>query len=191
MYNGSMFNVQRVRHCIQSLATSSAVIATSLLIVASNPTVARATSVSVLPCDGPNLVGSFVSNQVGTGHVVTTIAITNVGREACALGGYPTLIGLRGHNEYKLRVTGHGTYEGNLRPTNLAPRMSGALIVSTGDLCGPTYGVIPASQTYSGMIVVLPKSAGTVRVLGAPFDSTCGMYVSQLGWRSHFWIQGV
>jgi hypothetical protein len=183
--------MHRIRRRIQNLGAASAVIATSLVIIASNPAVARATNVAVAPCEGSNLVGSFVSNQVGTGHVVTTVAITNVGREACALGGYPTLFGLRGPSQYKLRITGHGTYGGNLRPTNLAPRMSGALIVSTGDLCGPTYGVIPASQTYSGMIVVLPKSAGTVRILGAPFDSTCGVYVSQLGWRSHFWIQGV
>jgi hypothetical protein len=178
-------------HVIRMLAVASAVTSTSLLIVTSNPTAARAIGVQVPPCEGSNLVGAFVSNQVGTGHVVTTIAVTNIGREVCALGGYPTLIGLRGSKEYKIRVTGHGTYGGNLRPTDLAPRMSGALIVSTGDLCGPTYGVIPPSQIYSGMILVLPKNAGTVRVLGVPFDTTCGVYVSQLGWRSHFWIWGV
>ena len=69
--------------------------------------------------------------------------------------------------------------------------MSGALIVGTGDLCEPTYGVIPPSQMFVGMIVVLPKSEGTVQVLGVPFDTTCGVYVSRLGWRSHLWIQGV
>jgi len=62
--------------------------------------------------------------------------------------GYPTLIGLRGSEKYKLRVTGHGTYGGNLHPTKLSPRMSGVLIVSTGDLCGPTYGVIRKSDVY-------------------------------------------
>jgi hypothetical protein len=67
--------------------------------------------------------------------------------------------------------------------------MTGALIVSTGDLCGPTYGVIPPSQIYSGMIVVLPDNKGTVRVLGVTFDTTCGLSVSQLGWRSHFSLQ--
>jgi hypothetical protein len=136
-------------------------------------------------------VGAFVSNQVGTGHVVTTIAITNVGRRTCELGGYPTLRGLRGPREYALRVTGHGTYGGNLLPTTLAPRMSGALIVSTGDLCAPSYGVIPPSQVYTGMVVVMPKNAGTIRVPDATFDTTCGVYVSQLGWRNNFWIQGI
>jgi hypothetical protein len=186
-----MFNIQRARHLIQTLAVASAAIVSSLLFVASNPTAASATGVDVPPCDGSNLVGAFVNNQVGMGHVVTTIAMTNVGRKTCALGGYPALVGLRGTNEYKLRVTGHGTYGGNLRPTNLAPRMSGALIVSTGDLCGQTYGVLPQSWIYSGMIVVLPKNRGTVRVPDVPFDTTCGVFVSQLGWRSHFWIQGV
>ena len=186
-----MLKFHRTRHVIRMLAVASALISTSLLIVNSDPTSAKAIGVHVPPCEGSNLVGAFVSNQVGTGHVVSTIAVTNIGREVCALGGYPTLIGLRGSKEYKIRVTGHGTYGGNLRPTDLAPRMSGALIVSTGDLCGPTYGVIPPSQIYSGMILVLPKNSGTVRVLGVPFDTTCGVYVSQLGWRSHFWIWGV
>jgi len=170
---------------------ASAIIVGPLLINTSNPTAATATGVDVQPCQGSDLVGAFVVNQVGTGHVVTTIAITNVGRQVCALGGYPTLIGLRGSTKHKLRITGHGTYGGDLHPTKLSPRMSGALIVGTGDLCEPTYGVIPPSQMFVGMIVVLPKSEGTVQVLGVPFDTTCGVYVSRLGWRSHLWIQGV
>jgi len=87
-----MFNIHRARRIIQTLAIASAVIAAPLLIIASNPTAARATSVGVPPCQGSNLAGAFVANQVGTGHVVTTIAITNVGRQVCTLGGYPTLI---------------------------------------------------------------------------------------------------
>jgi Domain of unknown function (DUF4232) len=186
-----MFNVRRAIRIVQTFAITSAVISAPLLIAASNATVASATSVGVPPCQGSNLVGAFVVNQVGMGHVVTTIAITNVGRRACTLGGYPTLIGLRGSTKHTLRVTGHGTYGGNLHPTKLSPRMSGALLVGTGDMCGPTYGVIPPNQMYVGMIVVLPGNEGTVQVLGAQFDTTCGVYVSQLGWRSQFWIQGV
>lgn len=186
-----MFNIRRVRNLIHTLAVASVATLSCLLFIASSPTAVSATGVAVPPCDGSNLVGAFVSNQAGMGHVVTTIAITNVGRKTCALGGYPSLVGIRGTKEFRLRVTGHGTYGGNLRPTNLAPRMSGALIVSTGDLCGPTYGVLPPSQIYSGMIVVLPKNGGTVRVPDVSFDTTCGLTVSQLGWRSHFWIEGV
>lgn len=186
-----MFNIRRVRNLIHTLAVASVATVSSLLIIASSPTAASAAGVTVPPCDGSNLVGAFVSNQAGMGHVVTTIDITNVGRKTCALGGYPTLVGIRGTREFRLRVTGHGTYGGNLRPTNLAARMSGALIVSTDDMCGPYYGVIPPGHSYSGMIVVLPKNGGTVRVPDVSFDTTCGLAVSQLGWRSHFWIEGV
>jgi hypothetical protein len=190
MYNLRMA-ILRTRHVIRMAMVASTVISTSLLIVTSSPNVAKATGVPIPRCEGTNLVGAFVNNQVATGHVVTTIAITNNGRQVCELGGYPSLIGLRGSRKYNIRVNGHGTYGGNLRTAELAPRMSGALIVSTGDLCGPTYGVIPPSQIYSGMMLVLQKNAGTVQVLGVHFDTTCGVYVSQLGWRSHFWIQGV
>ncbi len=186
-----MFNILRSQRVTRTLLVASAAVAFSLLVIPGNPTVATATGVALPPCQGSNLVGSFVANQVGAGHVVSTIAITNVGRHACTLGGYPTLIGLRGSGKHTLRVSGHGTYGGNLHPTKISPRRSGALIVSTGDLCGPTYGVIPPSQMYTGMIVVLPKDEGSVRVLGVPFDTTCGVYVSQLGWRSQFWIEGV
>ncbi len=113
------------------------------------PISTSAASVAVPACSGSNLVGALVKNQVGTGHVVTTIAISNVGTKTCKLGGYPTLLGFRGTRKYHLRVTSHETYGGNLRPTDLAPRMSGALIVGTGDLCGPSYGVLPPSQVYS------------------------------------------
>jgi hypothetical protein len=186
MYNGSMPALRPTLRTVHSLTTTAVIIASTLLVVANAPISASATNVALASCEGTDLVGAFVRNQVATGHVVTTIAITNVGSAMCALGGYPTLIGLRGANKYGLHVSGHGTYAGNLHPINLAPRMSGGLIVSTGDLCGPTYGVLPPSEVYSGMIVVLPKDEGTVQVLGASFDTTCGLYVSQLGWRKNF-----
>jgi hypothetical protein len=125
------------------------------------------------------------------GHVVTTIAISNFGTTTCTLGGYPELVGLRGNEKIKLHVTAHGTYGGNLRPTILAPRMSGALIIGTGDLCAPYYGVPPAGHSYSGLIVVLPKNKGDVPVLGVALDTTCYLVESQLGWRDHFSIQGI
>jgi hypothetical protein len=184
-----MLNFPPVRRVLQTLAVASAVTLSSLFYLPIGPTAANASGVVIRPCEGSNLVGAFVSNQVGMGHVVTTVAITNVGTSTCALGGYPTLVGLRGTEEIKLRVTGHGTYGGNLRPTILAPRMSGALIISTGDLCGPSYGVPLAGHAYSGVIVVLPQNKGNVRVPGVTFDTTCGLAVSQLGWRNHFCLR--
>jgi len=190
-FRGSMFNLRLAVHLVQVLTMASVIIGSTLLNVAGSPIAASAASVANHSCRGSNLVAAFVRSQVGAGHVVTTIAFTNVGPKTCALGGYPTIIGLRGTKHYRLRVTAHGTYGGNLRPTDLAPRMSGALIVSTGDLCGPTYGVLPPSQIYSGMIVVLPKSDGIVQVPDVTFDTTCGLAVSRLGWRDQFSIQKI
>jgi Protein of unknown function (DUF4232) len=183
-----MFNFRSASRTMKTLAVASMVVASSLLLVTGSPD-ASATGAAPPSCQGSNLAGTLVRTAVATGHVVSTIAITNVGPRTCLLGGFPTLVGLRGSARFDLHVTGHDSYDGNLHPTDLAPRMSGALIVSTGDLCGPTYGVIPPSQTYSGMIVVLPKDEGTVQVPAVTFDTTCGLVVSQLGWRSHFSLE--
>jgi hypothetical protein len=185
-----MFNSRSARHTIQTLTVASVIVST-LLCVISRPPAASAASAVVTSCEGSSLVGAFVSNQVGTGHIVTSIAIANVGTTTCELGGYPGLVGLRGNKEFKLHVTGHGTWGGNLRPSTLAPRMSGALIIGTGDLCAPGYGVPVSGHSYSGLIVVLPKNGGAVKVPGVTIDATCYLVESQLGWRKSFSIQGV
>jgi hypothetical protein len=185
-----MFDLCWARRAIQTLAVAS-VIVSSLASVVIRPPAASAASPVATSCEGSSLVGAFVSNQAGTGHIVTTIAITNVGTATCELGGYPALVGLRGNKEIKLHITGHGTWGGNLRPTTLAPRMSGALIIGTGDLCAPSYGVPVAGHSYSGLIVVLPKGGGAVKVPGVTVDTTCYLVESQLGWRTNFSIQGV
>jgi hypothetical protein len=186
-----MFNRLRALRTIRILIVTSAISVSTLLSVGTRIPAASAASVAAPSCAGSNLVGAFVSNQAGTGHVITTIAITNVGTTNCTLGGYPGLVGLRGKKEIKLHVTAHGTYGGNLRPAILAPRMSGALIIGTGDLCAPYYGVPPAGHSYSGLIVVLPKNMGVVPVPGVVLDTTCYLVESQLGWRDHFSIQRV
>jgi hypothetical protein len=191
LYNGIMFHCGWAPRTIRLLIITSAVSVTTLLMVGARTTGAHAAGVIAPACSGSNLVGAFVSNQAGTGHVVTTIAITNVGPAACTLGGYPGIVGLHGNEKTKLYGIAHGTYGGNLRPAILAPRMSGALIIGTGDLCAPYYGVPPAGHSYSGLIVVLPKDKGVVLVLGVTLDTTCYLTESQLGWREHFSIQGV
>lgn len=191
MYNWSMFNCRSAFSAIQTLMIALVVIVSTLLCVTSSPPAASAASVLVPSCEGSSLVGAFVSNQVATGHIVTTIAITNVGTTTCELGGYPALVGLRGTKKFKLHVTAHGTYGGDLRPTTLAPRMSGALIIGTGDICAPSYGVPVAGHSYSGLIVVLAKNRGTIQVPGVAVDTTCYLVESQLGWRRNFSIRGV
>lgn len=190
MYKLSMLNFRSARRSIQILAVVL-VLVSCLVSVASKPPAASAASPVATSCEASSLVGAFVSNQVGTGHIVTTIAMTNVGTVACELGGYPALVGLRENKEFRLHVTGHGTWGGNLRPTTLAPRMSGALIIGTGDICGPGYGVPVAGHSYSGLLVVLPKGGGTVKVPGVTIDTTCYLVESQLGWRADFSLQGV
>ncbi len=173
------------------MAATFVVVASTVLVNIGSSPIASASSAVVPPCKGINLVGAFVSNQVATGHVMTTVALTNVGTTTCELGGYPSLVGLRHTNQFSLHLTGHGTDGGNLRPTTLTPRMSGALIIGTEDLCGPYYGVIPPGHSYSGLLIHLPKDEGIVKVLGVTIDTTCGLSESQLGWRNHFSIQGI
>jgi predicted aconitase with swiveling domain len=152
---------------------------------------AGAASYSVAACTGSNLVGAFVRNQVATGHVMTTISITNVGSSKCQLGGYTGLIGLRNGKRYKLKLDGHGTFGGNLRATVLPPRMSGALIVGTGDLCSSIFTSADKANKYSGLILVLPIGRGNVSVPGLALDTSCYLTESQLGWRQHFSIEDV
>jgi len=182
-----MFNFRSAHRAFQTLTVALFIVST--LVCATSR--AQAASATVPSCEGSSLVGAFVSNQVAKGHIVTTIAIANVGTTTCELGGYPALVGLRGNKEYKLHVTAHGTDGDNLRPTTLAPRMSGALIIGTGDLCAPGYGVPVAGHSYSELIVVLPKDGGALKVLGVTFDTTCYLVESQLGWRKNFSIQAV
>ena len=186
-----MFDSRWVPRAIWLVVVTSVLSVSTLLMVGARDRAANAIGASLLACTGSNLVGAFVSSQFATGHVVTTIAITNVGTTTCTLEGYPGLIGLRDKEKISLHVTAHGTYGGNLRPAILRPRMSGALIIGTGDLCAPYYGVPPAGHSYSGLILVLPKNKGVIPVLGVTLDTTCFLVESQLGWRDHFSIQGV
>jgi len=185
-----MFNSRSARRAIQTLTVASVIVSTLLGVTSRSPA-ASAASAAVTSCVGSSLVGAFVNNQVGTGHIVTTIAITNVRTTTCELGGYPALVGLRGNKKLKLHLTAHGTWGGNLGRTTLAPRMSGALIIGTGDMCAPSYGVPVAGHSYLGLIVVLPRNGGTVKVPGVTIDTTCYLTESQLGWRKNFSIQGV
>jgi len=178
------------RPSFRALVFTLAVGMTMFGVSISNVAIAHASDLATSSCSGSNLVGALVSKQVVTGHEVTTIAVTNVGSSACSLRGYPGLVGLKGSERRKLRVTKHGTYGGNLEPAVLAPRMSGALIIGTGDLCAPYYGVPPAGHTYSGLILVLPGNKGDVIVVGVAINTSCYLAESRLGWRRNFSIMG-
>lgn len=153
-------------------------------------TASASTTNSVVPCHGHQLVGAFVRTGIWTGNLDTLIAITNVSNSMCRLGGYPTLIGIRDHRRYPLHVTLHGVLSNNLEPSTLKPRMSGALIIGTGDAC-PTLNqtdseAASATHTYTGLIVDLPNNGGAITVLGVSLDTACYLGESQLGWRTPF-----
>jgi hypothetical protein len=137
-------------------------------------------------CRGENLAGAFVTANVGAGNTLITIAVTNVGTSSCRLGGYPTLLGIRGGHEYHVTITAHGTQDVNLHPTVLAPRMSGALILNTSIGCVPGGDPNAASHTYSGIVILLPHHLGIVKVPGVPLYMPCDLAVSQLGWAKGF-----
>jgi hypothetical protein len=156
-------------------------------------TASASTTNSLESCHGRQLVGAFVRTGIWTGNLDTLIAITNVSNSTCRLGGYPTLIGIRDHQRYPLHVTSHGVLSSNLASTTLKPRMSGALIIGTGDACAAlnqtnqaAIDAASASHTYTGLIVDLPNNGGAITVLGVSIDTACYLGESQLGWRTPF-----
>ncbi len=142
-------------------------------------------AMAVASCTGRDLVGAVTGQQAGAGNGIATIAFTNVSTSTCRLGGYPQLRGVRGGREYALRVTGHATQYGNLEPVNLAPRMSGALILNTASGCVPGGDRLAARHTYVAIIVVLAGGRGTVLVPGELYVP-CQLWASQLGWSRSF-----
>lgn len=180
-----MVSVMVVAVCVTGSVT---VLARSL-----DGTASASTTNSVESCHGRQLVGAFVRTGIWTGNLDTLIFITNVSNSTCRLGGYPTLIGTRDNRRYPLHVTSHGVLSSNLAPTTLKPRMSGALIIGTGDACvalnqadQSANEAASAAHTDTGLIVELPNYGGAITVLGVSLDTACYLGESQLGWRTPF-----
>jgi len=145
-----------------------------------------ATARSVQECEGSDLAGAFAYANTYAGGALITLAITNVGTYSCRLGGYPTLLGIRGGHEYALDHLEHGTQDRNLQPTTLSPRESGALILDTSLGCNANVYPLPVADRYTGVVVVLPRHHGHVRILGVPLSTPCGVSESQVGWAKGF-----
>lgn len=152
----------------------------------------RPIAASVLPCEGRNLVGFYAGGGAAAGNDATKVGIVNIGSSSCRLAGYPGIIGIRDGHEYRLRRVAHGTYFGNLEPTILAPRMTGALVLGSETACvavnrpGPGPAAYLAAHSYIGLVVVLPQRKGYVRVPGARFENGCTLFETRLGWSSGF-----
>jgi hypothetical protein len=141
-------------------------------------------------CHGRQLVGEFVRTGVWGGNLDALIFVTNVSDSTCRLGGYPTLVGLRDDHRYPLHVTSHDVLANGLAPATLKPRMSGALIIGTGDACPvlnqTDNAAAAAAHTYTGLDLVLPDNGGSITVLGVELDTACYLSETQMGWRTPF-----
>ena len=168
------------------LAIACSVASLSLMLMTPVQGVSASSTSAAPTCPGRDLVGTITGAESGAGNGIWTIVVTNVGASSCRLGGYPRLLGIRGGHEYKLRITGHGTQDGNLSPAVLPSRMSGALILNTNDGCIPGGDPDAASHTYSGIVVLLPGSQGLFKILGRTFYTPCDLFESQLGWTKDF-----
>jgi hypothetical protein len=141
-------------------------------------------------CSADQLSAQYKFVGVGMGNVLTSVVLTNTG-PTCWMSGYPTLIGVRPDGgRVPLAVKKHGTYGGNLDPATLKTGQRGLLLLGTEDACtaivSPNAAADAANQaadTYSQLIVVLPKTRGSVTVPGAHLDVACGISESQLGVR--------
>jgi hypothetical protein len=135
------------------------------------------------------LAGAFAYSNVYAGGAIITLVITNIGTSKCELEGFPKLFGIRDGHNYGLPRVAHGTQDSALYPTALTPRESGALILDTSLGCNANRNPLPISVQYTGVIVVLPRGAGRVKISGVPLSDPCGLSESQLGWTKGFTFQ--
>jgi hypothetical protein len=156
--------------------------------LAAQPSAHAAASIST--CGSRELVGFYAGGGAAAGNDASNIGIVNVGTSTCRLAGYPGIIGIRDGHEFRLRGVAHGTFFGNLEPTVLAPRMTGALVLGTETACvavnrpGPGPTAYLAAHSYVGLVIVLPDHTGYVRVPSVQFENGCTLYETRLGWRS-------
>lgn len=176
----------RVRRCqvlsVVSILFSALVVGSFVL---DRPAVGS-TKISVQSCNGTNLRGAMAYSDVYAGGALIRIAVVNVGVSACRLSGYPRLLGIRDGHEYPLANVSHGTQDVNLQPAILKPRMSGAFIIDTPLGCNANVAPPPASDLYAGVVMILPRGNGHVRVDGVNLYAPCGLGESSLGWARGF-----
>ena len=145
---------------------------------------------AVPACNADQLEAQYKFVGVGMGNVLTSVVLTNTG-PTCRMSGYPTLIGVRPDGgRVPLGVKKDGTMGGNLNPATLKTGQRGLLLLGTEDACTAIASGNPAADaaneaanTYTQLIVVLPKTRGNMTVSGAHIDVACGISESQLGVR--------
>jgi hypothetical protein len=183
--------VARILRYLGLLAVIGTCVTSSVALTASKLDIAASASAatSVKSCHGSQLVGAFVRTGIWGGNLDSLILFTNISNSVCRIWGYPRLVGLRDGQQYRLHVTSHEVLASGLAPAVLKPRMSGALIIGTGDTCpvlNQTNGAAARAHRYDGLDVVLPKDGGTITVFGVTLDTTCYLSETQLGWQNPF-----
>lgn len=170
------------------LAVGGLAVTTSAVLVGE----AHAATVTPPVCRGAELAAAYVDSGAGLGNTSTVIAVTDVGTTACRLEGYPLLRGLH-DGRWRPLVAHHGTYFGDLGPTTLQPRESGAFLLGTDDGCQAINqpsrkrdAQVEAANTYVEVVAALPHGKATFHVTGIHLDVACGLDETAVGWRASF-----
>jgi hypothetical protein len=124
-------------------------------------------------------------------HEYDWIVFVNLGRTSCRLAGYPVIQGKGIHGFVRLNPIHDATVSGTFKPTELAPRMAGEMVIATDSSCGLINSAnykrnlrIESEHTYTELYLYLPGGKGSVLVSGLNLDIACGMVIGPLGWRT-------
>jgi hypothetical protein len=147
-------------------------------------------SASTMPrCSGSDFVGGWVGKNGATGTSIFDLAFINEGHGTCRLAGYPTIQGYRNGREYPLAAGHLKSQEFDISPTNVAPRMSAEMVVTTEGLCNALNSgnqtaikKVIAKNTYT-LSIKFPDSNDPIYIYGLSIDVACGLNVTGLGWR--------
>ena len=150
---------------------------------------APTTTTTTLPtgpaCKASTLHAVAKPGGAGLGHGLEIVVVTNVGPTTCWVGGYPNLVGSKTSGARKLLAATHGTYFGNRVPTKLTPGSAAKLYLGTESTCNalnsPQARAVANANTYTGLIIDLPGSEGTLSVGNLYLDTACGLSESEIG----------
>jgi hypothetical protein len=119
------------------------------------------------------------------------IIFVNLGPTSCRLAGYPSIEGKGIQGFVRLNPIHDATVSGTFKPTVLAPRMAGEMVIATDSSCGLINSAnykrnlrIEREHTYTALYLYLPGGNDSVLVSGLNLDIACGMVIGPLGWRT-------
>jgi hypothetical protein len=143
----------------------------------------------VAACNGNNFWAGLIGSSGASGNTFYTVALINEGHTTCRLAGYPTFHGMKDNRVFSIPAQHLNSQPFGISPTILAPRTSGELILTTGDVCDAliTGGQmkikkVMSENTYTNFSVTFPKSGVRVYVPGIDLDVACGLNTTELGW---------